>query len=141
MNVRKLILLVLVVLLLTGCQLGKKTPTEQPKEPVGTAYPAMPTQQPAASTGYPAPVEQPTAANPANLYPAFKEGDQIAWNQAAALIANGEVMKIIAAPSLQVTLFLKDGRSLVTQQPAEGELQKVLDACGEACKDIEVVNQ
>lgn len=137
MNVRKLTLLVLAVLLLAGCQLGKTPPTEQPKQPDG-AYPAAPVQPEAVPY---VPPEQRPAGSPSSVYPAFNDGDQIPWEKAIALMSYGEVSKITVTQSLQVTLFLKDGRTLLSQQPAEGALQLALDACGDLCKDIEVVNE
>ena len=137
MNVRKLTLLVLAVLLLTGCQFGTPKSTEEPKQPDG-AYPAAPVQPEAVPY---VPPEQRPAGSPSSVYPAFNDGDQISWENAIALINYGEVTKITVAQSLQVALFLKDGRTLLSQQPAEGELQKILDACGDLCKAIEVINQ
>ena len=137
MNIRKLTLLVLVVLLLTACQLGKPQPTEQPKQPEGAnpAEPVLPGAIPYV------PPEQRPVADPSSVYPYFEDGAQIPWDKAVVLINNGEVSKITVAQSLQVTLFLKDGRTMLSLQPAAGELQKALDACGDPCKDIEIINE
>lgn len=137
MNIRKLTLLLLVVLLLTACQLGKPQPTQQPKQPEGAnpAEPVLPGAVPYV------PPEQRPVANPSSVYPYFEDGAQIPWEKAIALMSYGEVSKITVAQSLQVTLLLKDGRSLLSQQPADGELQKALDACGEPCKDIEIISE
>jgi hypothetical protein len=76
------------------------------------------------------------------MYPAFGNGAQVSWSQARALILNSEVKKItVVTKTLLTTLVLKDGRSLLAQQPAPGELDKVIQECGDICKDIEVVNE
>lgn len=73
------------------------------------------------------------------LYPDFQDGAQVEWDPFLAMLFNGEVIKVVQSADLKVTFTLRDGRSLITMQPAEGELQNILASCGEICKNIEVV--
>jgi hypothetical protein len=54
------------------------------------------------------------------------------------MINNGEINQIMKSESLELTLNLKDGRSLLTNEPFDGELQTVLDRCGDVCTGIDV---
>lgn len=92
----------------------------------------------APTESYPPPeVKVPT--KPSVLYPDFRDGDQVDWDLFMAMMFNGEVVKVVQAADLKITFSLQDGRSLVTYQPAAGELQSAIQACGEMCKTIEVV--
>lgn len=114
--------------------------TEQPSGEVQTA----PTE-PAPAEAYPQSAQQPVAVTEAPqaatgqaLYPEPQSGDSVTWSQAVAMLNNAEITQIMKSASLELTLSLKDGRSLVTNEPGDGELQIVLDKCGDVCSGIEV---
>lgn len=115
----------LLVLLLSACQAG--VPTTEPEG----AYPA-----PAGS--YP----QPQGAVP---YPQGEvspdEGQQIEWGQAEAIILNGAVAQITQTHDGAVILRLYDGVVFVSQQPQVDDVFKVIERCGDPCKDILVATE
>lgn len=113
------LLLGLATLWLSSCQLQKS-------EPVPQVYPE-PTIQ-----------ERPVGAV---LYPDAKSGDQVAWEQAVAMILNGEVSEVMQTHSLKVTLTLKDGRVLHTVEPSIDDVFKVIQQCGEKCSNIMVATE
>lgn len=90
---------------------------------------------------YPAPQVEPTAPLPAVLYPMIATGDEVSWHQAQALIKNDEVERISQTHELKVTLFLKDGRALITVEPVIDEVLRIIEQCGEGCSEIAVATE
>jgi hypothetical protein len=141
----------LIVLGLAACQPTPPVAGPTPgaaggSTPTGPAasYPE-PSQQGTTPTGevkaYPGPSNQDTEAAPSSagvLYPGPASGDTVSWTQAQAMILNGEVKKITQSDSLQFTMDLKDGRSLISSENNEGDLAAIVERCGEPCKDITV---
>jgi hypothetical protein len=72
------------------------------------------------------------------VYPDMKDGDQLLWPQAVGLLLSGEVTKVVQAEDLKVFLTLKDGRTFLTQQPGVDEILRMIESCGEACKEVTV---
>ena len=146
----KSILLVALLLIFTtlfsACQ---TTPapqtTEVTAQPVveGEAYPPPQGEslaQVEPETGaYPPPLDTPVP--PAFLYPAYQDNDEVEWWHAQAMIMNGEVERVVQTHALKVTLFLKDGRALVTVEPEIDEVLEVIKLCGEKCVDIVVATE
>lgn len=138
-----LILGVGLLILSSACNSAPATPAVT--EP--TTAPASPTQAEAATTypgpgqagsSYPAPaVITNTQSQITSLYPDPKSGDTITWEQAIALITNLEVTSL-SETGTKLVLNLKDGRSLITNEPASGDFQGILQRCGTRCKDIKV---
>ncbi len=64
------------------------------------------------------------------------EASQIEWQEARELILSGQVEQVVQLHSLEVRLYLKDGRVLVTTEPHIDEVFAVVDQCGEPCADI-----
>lgn len=138
-----LILGVGLLILLAACN---STPATSVATEQATA-PANPTQELAATTypgpgqgssSYPGPaVITNTQSQSGSLYPGPKSGDTIAWDQATSLISNQEVASV-SETGTKVVLNLKDGRSLNTNEPASGDLQKFLQSCGQRCQEIKV---
>ena len=136
-----IILSLLALIVLAACT--SPTPavtTEQPSGEVQTA----PTE-PAPAEAYPQTAQQaaavtevPQVATGQALYPEPQSGDSVTWSQAVAMLNNAEVSQVMKAASLELTMNLKDGRSLITTEPGDGELQIVLDRCGDVCAGIEV---
>lgn len=129
-------LVLLVLVSLAACQSAK--PAVSPTQPASdSSYPAPAqggtTSDSNASTTKP---EQPGPGSSAVLYPDPKSGDIVLWSQAEAMILNGEVVKITRDGELQVTLDLKDGRSLIARGVNAETVQQVLERCGDICKDI-----
>ncbi len=128
-----------LLILSSACNSTPATPT--------VTTPANPTQGVAAtsypgpgqtSTSYPEPaVITNTQSQITSLYPDPKSGDTIAWDQAVALITHLEVASL-SETGTKLVLNLKDGRSLVTNEPAAGDFQILLQRCGVRCKDIKV---
>lgn len=123
-------------------------PTEQPVETTspeqGTSNPT-PFQQnlPSVQDAYPAPaIAAPTdntqsgGGTAGGAYPAPAQNEEIDWSIAQMRIMNGEVSGVVQTQSLQVMLTLEDGRTLVTTEPALDDVFKVLDQCGDPCKDV-----
>ena len=88
---------------------------------------------------YPSPGQEATLVD---VYPGPGQGptQTISWDEAVTLIKGGKVAKVTQAQTLQVTLALKDGTVAETTEPALDEVFKVIDACGDTCKDIERIN-
>lgn len=146
---------VVLFLLLSACQ-TTATEAPAPAQPVGTEYPAF--VQPSAAE-YPAFV-QPSAAeypapgvNPSSLeapaggvdvssiYPGLADGSVIDWPQLDAFARNGEIARILQSESSGVSITLKDGRSFSIAAPQPGFVEAFLQACGDICKDIEIVTE
>ena len=147
------LLMFVALIALSACTRETTTPTEPPKitepavKPTNSPYP-VPSQDvfplPSVTPIGPYPPAEvgpeSTLASPV-LYPDIKDGAEITWNQAIALLYNGEVSKVIQSSSLKVTLLLKDGRTLITTEPALDDVVKAIQTCGAPCQEIEVVTE
>lgn len=124
-------LVLLLLISLTACQ--SATPT---------VVSTQPAQQPSTDTGaYPAPTAAPAKVAPGSasvLYPDPQSGDEVMWTQAEAMILNGEVVKITRSGERQITIDLKDGRSLIVNGPTEETVQQLIETCGDLCKSIQL---
>jgi len=135
----------LLVIALSACQ--SAVPSVETQEPAAS----NPTQAPQGSgegEAYPGPaVAMPTNTAPApvaegeSLYPGPQSGNEISWEAAVALLNNGEVAQVVQTHNLQVTLDLKDGRSLVTREPNIDDVFNVIEGCGQPCTDISVATE
>jgi len=142
MNFMKVVSLVLFVVLLTvACQstgMGESA-TNTPAQESIDSYP--PSDIPA----YPVPTypsgPYPVPVVPSVLYPGAKDGDDVLWDQAVSMIMNDEVSQVTQTHDLKVFLTLKDGRTLVTLQPSIDEVIKVIEKCGEKCKNIRIASE
>ncbi|MGH9457446.1 MAG: hypothetical protein ACRD2J_07365 [Thermoanaerobaculia bacterium] len=63
---------------------------------------------------------------------------QIAWTQAEALLLEGEVDEVVRTAEGFVRLELRDGRRVVTREPVDGEIERVIARCGEPCAGVVV---
>jgi hypothetical protein len=136
-----IILSLLVLVALAACN-GNPAPVVATEAPLSVT-PSVPAEtEPAEAYPVPAtqkaPTEAPQVAAGQALYPEPQSGEAVAWAQAVAMINNGEINQIMKSESLELTLNLKDGRSLLTNEPFDGELQTVLDRCGDVCTGIDV---
>ncbi|HEX9029561.1 MAG TPA: hypothetical protein VF823_10345 [Anaerolineales bacterium] len=137
--------IILFAWVLAACQTAQPVVTQSPTTAAVSTVSADVTQPTAAGAAYPAPqqavavaTQAPAAGSASVLYPGPKDGDQVSWPQVAAMILNHEVAKIIHPKPLEITITLKDGRSLTSFEPSEEELQGILQKCGDACKDISI---
>jgi inhibitor of cysteine peptidase len=64
------------------------------------------------------------------------EASRIEWEEARELIMSGQVEQVVQLHSLEVRLYLEDGRELVTTEPNIDDVFDVVDECGEPCADI-----
>jgi len=65
----------------------------------------------------------------------------IAWPAAEARILAGDAAAVMQAHSLEVIITLKTGRRIHTVEPEIDEVLRVIDRCGEACRDIVVATE
>ena len=118
--------------ILSACQLSKAdTELEE-------AYPAP-------AEAYPAPVEaypQPQIYDP---YPDSEtsslEAVEIEWGEAQKIIMNGAVSQVTQTHDGMVILHLKDGVVFTAKQPQLDEVLKVIEKCGDDCKDIRIATE
>jgi len=75
------------------------------------------------------------------LYPDLKDGDSLEWEQAIGALFTQQVTKVMQTHDLKVYLTFKDGRTLVTVEPAIDEILKYIETCGDLCKDIKVATE
>lgn len=116
--------------------------------PGGADSAATATQAPAVdNSGEPTVVADPNQTYPgplnqgSGLYPWFVSGAEIPWNQAVAMIINGEVSQVTQTHDLRVSLTVKDGRTLVSLEPSIDEVMRVIQTCGDACKEIRIATE
>lgn len=70
-----------------------------------------------------------------NVLPETPESD-ISWDEAREIVFSGKVEQVVQLHSRQVTLYLEDGRRLVTVEPVIDAVFDVVEECGEPCADI-----
>lgn len=132
----------IAALFLTACQPAPATAPSVAAPAADSAAQPQPAGNNAQPAAYPAPkaVEavqaEPTAAG-GSMYPGPKSGDEINWDQAQALITNGEVVKVLTGSDAKFTLTLKDGRALILKEPAPGAVQEFIKTCGAPCQAIQ----
>lgn len=164
MKFQKLFLLLLVgMLTLSACQFGaapQKTeapaatqetqPGAAPQTGGENPYPipqmggAYPYPAPPEGGPYPYPgvyQDMPTPTVGGVLYPDLQDGQEIYLSQAAGLIRNGEVQKVVIGADLKVFMTLKDGRVFTFYQNAPDQVLEYIETCGDLCKDIAVSNE
>jgi hypothetical protein len=121
--------LILAMVVLAACQLssGSQTAPQAPAEQ-GTPY-VVPeiVDTPLPAGGIP--------------YPELQDGAQASWEQAQDLILKGQVTKLVQTHDLKVYLTLKDGRTLVATQQTIDDILKLVEICGDPCKDIKVATE
>ncbi len=124
-----------------ACQIfGKSVPTAATEAPgpggeeYPVAYPEIPYPDPTALAA----LQSPQEGIP---YPDLKDGDTIEWYSTTELILGGLVTKVVQSHDLTVYVTLKDGRTFKTFEPAIDDVIKVIEACGDKCKDIEVATE
>lgn len=92
-----------------------------------------------ATRAYPAPGEEVNIQDEGTQR--FQDGDEILWQEAELIIMNGDVESVVQTHDLDVTLVLKDGRRLYTEEPEIDEVIKVIGLCGDLCANIRVATE
>lgn len=133
------VVLMIAVLMLTGCQSAESTQApDQESEEGSTSEQVVDEGQ--AQDAYPAPVEiAPITedAYPDPLYPDIVDGSEVEWEQAEAIILNGEVSLInLQSETMRVTMGLKDGRLLVVVIEGAAQVHETLASCGDLCRNV-----
>jgi hypothetical protein len=107
------------------------------------AYPEMGATSPsaAAQSAYPSPGVQPMNAQTEPVYPELKDGAGVAWSQVKDILFSGQVTQVGQTHDLNVTIKLKDGRTFKTVEPVIDDIIKLVQSCGDLCKDIKVATQ
>ena len=79
-----------------------------------------------------------SACNTGNATNTPTAGDPtvITWDAAVDLIKEGNVKQVFQTHSLDVTLDMKSGEQYKTTEPSIDDVFKVIDACGNPCKDM-----
>jgi hypothetical protein len=79
-----------------------------------------------------------SACNTGNVPNPPTTGDSsvITWDKAVELINSGDVKQVSQTHSLDVTLDMINGEVYKTIEPSIDEVFKVIDACGDPCKDM-----
>jgi hypothetical protein len=106
------------------------------------AYPdAAATALAAAALAYPSPVAQSLTAQSEPVLPELKDGAEVQWSQAEKIVFSGQVVSIGQTHDLNVTITLEDGRTFKTVEPEIDDILKLVQACGDLCKDIKVATE
>lgn len=71
----------------------------------------------------------------------IETGSTVEWKTAVAILNTGEVEMAIQAHSLDVTLELKDGRSIHTVEPAIDDILAEITACGDPCSRMAIATE
>jgi hypothetical protein len=122
-----------IVILIAAAIVGACSQAPTPVEPV-------PVQEtPQEQLAYPAPGED--VVIQAEESQNFQDGDEILWNEAETIIMRGVVESVIQTHDLKVTLVLKDGRRLFTEEPEIDEVIKVIGLCGDLCANVRVATE
>lgn len=147
----KSIRLITVVLILglgaLSCQvtgLGSEQTTEIPAATEAPAAQETSYPQPGeVNTAYPEAGAYPPAAveMTITLYPDLGDGAEITWEQAMGLIGTGQVTQVMQSHDLKVYLTLKDGRTLVSVEPVIDDIIRLIQECGDFCKDIKIATE
>ena len=111
----------------------------------GTAVPGSPppaTSPPpsAPPAGLP-PAPPPGSGLPSSHPPTDPAVPRVSWDEAKALITSGQVQQAFQTHALEVRLYLKDGRSVVTTETRIDEVFQVIRDCGAPCADIMIATE
>jgi len=66
---------------------------------------------------------------------------RIDWEEARELILSGQVEQVVQLHSLEVRLYLQNGRELVTTEPNIDDVFDVVEECGEPCADMTLATE
>jgi hypothetical protein len=141
---RLIVLILLVGLIATACQKFSGEGISSAQVPAsGASIPYPVSDQPVTTkaAAYPAPVSSVQSSLPVTLYPELKDGDILEWQHVEGTIYSGLVSRVSQTHDLQVTITMKDGRTFVTTEPAIDDIVKLIQQCGDFCKDIRIATE
>jgi hypothetical protein len=149
-----LLLVLVLILVLSACQnespemelIPNQITTDESAvaETIPTTAPAeepTPIQKPVNPVNPDEPYPMPIEIVPYNPYPSPVAGEEIAWEEVSVIISNGDVVEIFQASTLQVTIYLHDGKVLVTTEPEYNAILRLIEECGVDCYDIRKVTE
>ena len=138
-GISRIWLVALLTVLLVGC--SSAAPSDKPAA-TEASYPAPQTIQEGDAQPYPGPQAASATPSAEQLLPypgPVEQAAQLAdWSQIEGALLAGNVAEIYVAASQHVTLVLKDGSILLSIEPTQGEIARLIDTCADACKDIQV---
>ena len=71
-----------------------------------------------------------------DLFRSLSIGETVSWDEAQILILGGQVQAVMQLHSLEVRLFLKDGRQVKTIEPNFDDIISLIRECGANCASI-----
>ncbi|NLE99577.1 MAG: hypothetical protein GX601_01220 [Anaerolineales bacterium] len=128
---RALATLLATALLASGCLSQRETAT-----PTAGETSPLATDTPAASVL--APGEAETSLDDGSDSGAYT--NVVSWEQAQEMILVGDIWKVAETHTRDVTLYVIDGRELITVEPQLGDVIEALERCGEPCSEIRVIS-
>lgn len=146
-KIRLIVSVLVLMMVAVACQKtspgGGESATEAPVSEASIPYPVSGQPAPAEFGAYPS-TGDPNAApvsDPKMLYPHLKDGDMLEWQSVEGTIFSGMVVSVSQKHDLQVSVTLKDGRTLLSTEPAIDDIIKIIQRCGDPCKDIKVATE
>ena len=67
--------------------------------------------------------------------------DEIAWEAVEALLATGQVDTVFQTHALGVTFLMKDGSSIESVEPGIDDIFRLVDECGDPCRDVALATE
>lgn len=144
-------ILVILAFALAACQPTATVANTEAPPPVETQSPSpvvQATTPPAAVTEAQPPATSdpgaypPPAKSGQGAYPApGQEGTQITWDEAVALVMEGKIAQVMQTHSLTVILTHQDGQIFNTVEPEIDEIFRIVEQCGDLCKDISLATE
>ena len=145
MKIRWIVFIALITIFaLNGCSSTETTDTPDATGEVNLPIVQQENDPINPTLAYPAPIFPALAypppsveVNPDALYPGFEDGTEVTWEQAKAMILNGEVrmVKVQGEPT-NVTLGLIDGRLFYAVATDQLVVINVIRGCGLICQNI-----
>ncbi len=136
-KVKLLSVIFVLVLFLAACNTSSPTPAHVPP----TTETTQPYPAPQGTQAYPAPIQQ-NVVTGSSGYPAPNgQTSNVEWKAALDSINGLMTYRIEQSKDLKVTLFMKDGSTQVTSEPAFDDVRKVVQQCGNPCEYIEIVDK
>jgi len=143
MKIKWIIVISLIaVFALSACQSTENTGTQDQGANESIIVEQPDDEAPSQEQGdiaYPAPVGDTTSSDayPDPLYPEVQDGGEVEWDQATAILKNGEVRALtLQSETMRLTMALKDGRLLVVVVANADQVYKTLASCGEVCNNV-----
>jgi hypothetical protein len=138
---KKLTILTLILLvgaLLTACTVSEAAPNPNeeisvPEEALPIAPdPALPEATLSTETLEESGVPEENASS---------ESSEVSWAEALEFLNNGEVTLVAQSHDLEVSLVLKDGRTVTAVEPSIDAIFEAVEACGDACSNIVLMTE